>query len=158
MRAQDWQEISALLQHDSRIRFAWEAYHYVLNNGRGKVSWHRQKPAAFAAFTERHPGVWDVYMFGTDDFRSAAMPLLKWFRSEANDILSVCAGHRLQCDSRCGYDEAHKLIRAMGGIQEGTPMRKYGKDGADYQRFVWLNGENDAVLRPHYVPSAADRR
>lgn len=156
MRDQDWQEISALLPHNGRIRFAWEAYHHVLNNGRGRVAWHSSKPAAFAAFTERHPGVWDVWMLGTPDFKSAAMPLLRWFRTEANEILSVCSGHRLQCDSRVGYDEAHKMIRAMGGIAEGPPMRKYGKDGADYQRFVWINGENDAVLRPHYVQTAAE--
>lgn len=154
MREGDWTEISALLPHDSRIRFAWEAYHHILNNGRGQVSWHDGRPAALAAFVEMRPGVWEVYMCGTGDFTAALVPLLRWFRREANDILGVCKGHRLQCDSRCGYDEAHKMIMAMGGKAEGEPMRRYGKDGSDFQRFVWLNGENDAVLKPHYTRAA----
>ena len=82
-----------------------------------------------------------------------ALPLLKWFRTEANEILTVCKGHRLQCDSRADYEEAHKMIRAFGGVEEST-LRRYGKDGSDYIRFVWFNGENDAVLKPHYTRAA----
>jgi hypothetical protein len=154
MRPGDREEIFGLIDHDNNYRFAWEAYHLVLNKGRGKISWHDGKPAAFAAFVEERPGVWSVWMMGTKDFKAAAMPLLRWFRKEANDILSVCKGHRLQCDSRADYEEAHKMIKAMGGIEEGPPMRRYGKDGSDYQRFIWLNGENDAVLKSGYVRAA----
>lgn len=154
MRECDRTEIFAMLPHDNPYRFAWEAHHVILNNGRGKISWHNGRPAALAAFTEQWPGTWSVWMCGTNDFKLAAVPLLRWFRKEANEILTVCQGHRLQCDSRVGHDEAHKMIMAMGGLPEGEPMRKYGKDGSDYQRFVWFNGENDAVLKPGYVRAA----
>ncbi len=154
MRERDRVEIFGLVDHDNPWRFAWDAHHLVLNKGRGKVAWFNGKPAAMAAFVEERPGVWQVWMCGTDDFKAAAMPLLRWFRKEANDILGVCKGHRLQCDSRADYEEAHKMIKAMGGIEEGPPMRRYGKDGADYQRFVWFNGENDAVLKPGYIRAA----
>lgn len=154
MRERDRAEVFGMLTHDNPCQFAWEAYHIVLNQGRGKVAWFNGKPAAFAAFTEQWPGVWSVWMLGTDDFKKAALPLLRWFRHEANDILTVCKGHRLQCDSRADYEEAHKMIVGMGGIQEGPPMRRYGKDGSDYVRFVWLNGENDAVLKPGFTRAA----
>jgi hypothetical protein len=88
---------------------------------------------------------------GTDDFRAAIKPLLRWVRIEANDILTVCQGRRLQCDSLVTHDEAHKMIMAMGAVREGPPMRRFGRGDLDYQRFVWLAGENDAVLKPHYV-------
>jgi len=153
MREKDSEEILALRPHDNPVRLAWEAYHHVLNSGRGKVAWVNGRPAAFAAFTEDWPGTWSVWMCGTDDFKAAAIPLLKWFRTEANEILTVCKGHRLQCDSRADYDEAHKMIRAFGGVEEST-LRRYGKDGSDYIRFVWFNGENDAVLKPHYTRAA----
>ena len=149
MRDIDKREIYALRNHDNPLQLAMEAHAYIRNQGRGRISWVGGKPGAMAAFTEDWPGVWSVWMFGTDDFRAAAIPLLRWVRSEANDILSVCAGHRLQCDSQAGHDEAHKMIMAMGALPEFT-MRRYGKDGSDFVRFVWLNGENDAVLRPHY--------
>lgn len=154
MRECDRAEIFAMLPHDNPYRFAWEATYVIQNTGRGQVSWHNGRPAAMAAFTEQWPGLWSVWMCGTNDFRAAAVPLLRWFRKEAAEILTVCQGRRLQCDSRVGHDEAHKMIRAMGGIEEGPVMRKYGKDGSDFQRFVWFNGENDAVLKPGYVRAA----
>lgn len=150
MRERDKEEIFGILPHDSPIRLAWEAYHMILNMGRGRIAWHNGKPAAMAAFTENWPGVWQIWSFGTDDYKAAAFPLVRWFRKEANEILSVCKGHRLQCESICGYEEAHKMIEAFGGRAEGPPMTGYGKTGRDYQRFVWLNGVDDAVLRPHF--------
>lgn len=154
MREQDAKEIFGLLPHNSAIRLAWESYHYILNSGRGQIAWHDGKPAALAAFTEMHPGVWSVWMFGTQDFKAAAIPLVRWFRREARDILSVCDGHRLQCDSRADYEEAHRYIKAFGGRPEGPPMRAYGKDGADYQRFIWLRSEDSAVLEKHFTRAA----
>jgi hypothetical protein len=154
MREVDQAEIYNLLAHDNWVRFSWEAYHLILNNGRGRLAWHNGRPCGIGAFTECRPGVWDVWMLGTNDFRAGAVPLLRWGRKEANDILSVCKGIRLQCDSRVGHPEAHKMITAMGGLPEGPPMTSYGKDGSAYQRYVWLPGENDAVLKPGFVRAA----
>lgn len=153
MREIDKTEIYAIRPHDSPLQLAAEAYHMIRNMGRGRIAWANGRPAAVAAFTESWPGVWEVWMFGTDDFKAAAVPLLRWFRKEARDILANVNGHRLQCDSRADHTEAHRLIKAAGGIEEGL-LRRYGKDGSDYIRFVWLNGENDAVLKPHYVRAA----
>ena len=151
MRDCDKEEIYALRDHDNPLQLAMEAHAAIRNKGRGRISWVNGRPAAAAAFTEEWPGVWYVWMFGTEDFKAAAIPLLRWVRHEANDILSVCAGHRLHCDSMVGHDEAHKMITAMGGLPEGPPMRRLGKNKEDFQRFVWLRGENEAVLKPHYV-------
>lgn len=155
MRAQDRREIFAMRPHDSAIQLAWESYHYVLNNGRGRIAWHNQRPAAFAAFTESWPGHWNAWMFGTDDFRAAAVPLMRWFRTEAREILSVCNGRRLEADSIADHYEGHKLIKALGGKPEST-MKNFGKNGETFIKFVWISGENDAVIRPHYVPTAAE--
>lgn len=154
MREIDRVEAFAVVSHDNPCRLAWETYHYVLNNGRGQIAWHNGKPAAFAALVEMWPSVWQIYMFGTDDFKNAAIPLLRWFRKESNDILTVCNGHRLQCDCRIGHPEAHKMILAMGGLPEGPPRQKFGKDGSDFQTYVWINGENDAVLKPGFIRAA----
>lgn len=150
MREQDKAEIFGLLQHDNAMRLAYEVTHYARNSGRGKVAWYDGKPAALFAFVEIRTGVWEIWMFGTDAFKSVALDLMRWCRKEANEILTHSKGHRLQAMSRAGYDEAHKLIRAMGGVEE-CRHKRYGKDGADYICFTWLNGENDAILKPHYV-------
>jgi hypothetical protein len=149
LRQADKSEVFALRPHDNPLQLALEAHAYIRNQGRGKIAWINGRPAAVAAFTEDWPGVWSVWMFGTDDFKAAAIPLVRWARKEAKDILSICAGHRLQCDSAADHHEAHALIKAMGAKEEYR-MRRYGKHGDDFIRFVWLNGENDAVLKPHY--------
>lgn len=149
MREKDAEEILALRSHDSRVLLGWELFHHIDRCGRGAIAWHNGKPAAFAALCEHWGGVWEAFMAGTDDFKAVAMPLARWFRNTANDIIEHHKGHRLQCESRVGYDEAQAYIKALGGVEEGPPMRKYGKDGSDYQRFVWIKGENDQALRPH---------
>lgn len=150
MRERDKAEIYALRDHDNPLQLAMEAHHMIRNKGRGQIAWWQGRPAAMLAFTEDWPGVWSVWMFGTDDFKNVAIDLVRWARKEANEILKVCAGHRIHCDSLSTYEEAHKLIQAAGGRYE-CEFPKYGKGGEDYKRFVWFNGDNDAILKPHYV-------
>tara|TARA_R110000772_G_scaffold235432_1_gene347072 strand:- start:216 stop:731 length:516 start_codon:yes stop_codon:yes gene_type:complete len=145
MREKDAVEIYNLRPHDNELQLAYEAHHLIANSGRGVCSWHRGKPAAVAAFTESWPGCWEVWMFGTEDFAQAVWPLLKWVRTEAKSLIDDCGANRLQCDSRADYLESHKLIQGLGGTQEAY-LRRYGKDGSDYIRFSWINGECDAVL------------
>lgn len=155
MREVDRVEVFGMQHHDSALQLAHEASYLIKNKGRGIIGWSERTrlPAAVGAFTEDWPGAWSVWMFGTDDFKDCAVEMLRWFRKEANDILTVCKGRRLQCDSRFDHEEAHKMLRALGAVPEVT-LRKYGKDGADYIRFVWFNGENDAVLKPHFTRAA----
>jgi len=68
--------------------------------------------------------------------------------------LSTHGGHRLQCDSRVGHDEAHKMLVAIGARPEGPPMQGYGKDNSAFQRFVWLKETDSAVLEPGFVRAA----
>ena len=153
MRAEDKREILALRESDNLLALACDAHAGIVNKGRGRVAWWKGKPAAVAALTEEWPGVWYAWMFGTDDFRPAAVPLLRWIKHELNDILSLTNAHRLHCDSIIDHVEAHKMIKAMGGLPEFT-MRKYGKGGEDFIRFVWFNGENDKVRYSGYVRPA----
>lgn len=155
LREQDKAEIYGMRGHDNALQLAMESHAYIKNNGRGVVAWWNGKPCAIAAMSEDWPGVWSIWMFGTDDFKSGAIELLRWFRKEANDILTVCKGHRIQCDSMASYEEAHKMIEAMGGRKEHV-FRHYGRakdDGSepdDYIRYVWLKERDSAILQPHY--------
>lgn len=153
MRECDRREIFALRPHDSELQLAAEAFAMIRGQGRGRIAWAKGKPVAVAAFTENWPGMWEAWMFGTDDFKHGAVDLIRWFRKEANDILSVCEGRRLQCDSSADHHEAHKMIKGLGGVEE-CRFQCYGKKGEDFIRFVWFNGKNDAVLRPGYVRAA----
>jgi hypothetical protein len=151
MREVDKVEIYGMMPHDSWYVLSWDAYALITNKGRGRVAWWQGRPAGLCAFTEMHPGVWNAWMFGTDDFRNVVVDLVRWGRREVRDILAVSRGHRCQCDSRAGHDQAHRLLKALGARQEGPPMKGYGKDGSDYLRFVWLRETDSAVLEPGFV-------
>lgn len=154
LRESDKLEILNIRPHDNPLMLAWESFHAIRSNGRGRIAWHKGRPAGLFAFAEAWSGTWEVWMYGTDDYRAVVFDLLRWARKEANDILTTCDGRRLHADVRDGHPDAHKLVKAMGAMPEGPPMRGYGKDGGAYQRYVWFNGENDAVLKPHYTRAA----
>jgi len=154
IRESDKLEILSLRPHDSELQLAWETFSALRNMGRGRIAWHKGKPAGLFGFTEAWPGHWEIWMFGTEDYRHVAIDLMRYCRKEANEILTVCNGRRLQADVREGHPDAHKLVTAMGGKPEGPLMLNYGKDGGNYQRYVWLNGVNDAVLKPNYTRAA----
>ena len=154
LRESDKREILNMRPHDSPLQLAWESCSAIRNLGRGRIAWYKGRPAGLFAFTESWPGLWEVWMFGTDEFKNVAIDLMRYCRKEANDILTTSNGRRLQCDCAMDHAEAHKLIKAMGAIAEGPPMQAYGKDGSAYQRYVWLNGVNDHVLRPNYTRAA----
>ena len=151
MRPEDRAEVFGVWRHDDELRFAGEVTHILRNYGRSQIAYIEGKPAALFGFScHLKPKVYDVWMFGTEDFTKALFPLMRWCRNEANDILSIEKAHRLQAQSRADHHEAHKLIKAMGGIEE-CRLEAWGKDGSDYLMFKWINGKNDAILKPHYV-------
>lgn len=154
MRERDEIEIYNTRPHNSPLQLVKEVA-MMTTGHRRTLAWsdRTKRPAGFAAFTENWPGVWDIWMFGTDDFKDCAVELIRWFRREAVDILTHCKGHRLQCDSREDHDDAHKMLKAFGAVEE-VRLRRYGKDGSDYIRFVWFRDENDAVLKPHFTRAA----
>jgi len=123
MRKQDREEILGLMDHDSPLQLAMEMMTVIKSKGRGVVAYHNGKPTGLMAFVEMRSGVWEVWMCGTEDFNAVVFALARWCRKEANNILTICKGHRLQATSRADYSEAHKLIRGLGGKAEGAPLR-----------------------------------
>jgi hypothetical protein len=150
LRESDEVEIFNVMQLASKMHLAHHCYQAVMNNGRGRVAWYNGRPTAVIALTTLWTGVWEIWMFGTNDFRNVAFDLVRWARREAREILDHAEGHRIQCDCRVGHPDAHKLLQAFGARPEGPPMKQFGKDRADYQRYVWLRDEDWDVLEPHY--------
>lgn len=147
LRDVDKREVFGVVDHDNPIMLAFQAHYIGCTKGRGRIAWHNGRPAAFIAFCEERPSVWTISMFGTDDFKAVAFECMRWARETAADLIANRNGRRLQCDSHIEHHEAHKFLTALGAVPEGPPMKCFGKDGSDYQRFVWIKGENDHVLR-----------
>jgi hypothetical protein len=145
LRDEDWVEIRNVLDHDSPLLFAHQAYQLVSMRGRGRIAWHDGKPAACVAFIEHRTGVWDIQLYGTKDLRATMKPVLRWIRDTLPEIRDRFGGVRLQADSHHDHAEAHKFLRGLGAEVEAT-MRRFGKDGSTYIRFVWISEETAAPL------------
>lgn len=146
LRASDRDEIFGLRPHDSPLVLAYEMHAAMRNSGRGRIAWHDGKPTAVVGFAEFWPGTWQVILAATPDFRHVARDCLRWVRQTATDLIENHGGRRLQCDSHIEHEEAHRFLKALGAIPEGPPMKRYGKTGDAYQRFVWLAGMNDHFI------------
>lgn len=156
LREADREEIYNLLDTDSPLVFAWEAFHAMQNKGRGRIAWHNGRPVAWIGFIEMYPRVWQITMGGTDELPKVVFECLRWIRDTIPELLAPpLNGYRLYCDARVGplHDEQHKFLRALGALPEG-PARQIGKDRGVYQCYVWLEGENGFVRNDKAVLGA----
>ena len=145
LRDVDKREIYNVLDHDNPIMLAFQAHYVGVSKGRGRIAWWDGRPAVYIAFCEDRPGVWTISMFGTDDFKSVAFECMRWARATIPELINERNGRRLQCDSHVEHHEAHRFLTALGAVKEGPPMKHYGKDGSDYQRYVWIAEDNGII-------------
>lgn len=141
LRDVDKREVYNVLDHDNPMILAMQAYYVAVNKGRGRIAWHNGRPAAYIAVSEERPTVWSVSLFGTADFKAVAVDCVRWLRPTIVEMISERGGRRLHCDSHVDHREAHAFLTMLGARPEGPPMRHFGKDGSDYQRFVWITSD-----------------
>lgn len=142
LREIDKREIYNVQNHDNPIRLAWECYWALTNlGGRARIAWHNGRPCTFIGFFKHRDGVFEVSMFGTDEFKNCAFECMRWGRDTIIDLVRNHNARRIHCDSAVFHDEAHKMLRAMGAVEEGPPRRNFGKDGSEYQTFCWFIDE-----------------
>lgn len=96
---------------------------------------HRGRPAAVIGAVPMWPGVWSVFAFGTDDFKACGLRLTKFARRFIIPAIWNGGGHRMECASIEGHDEAHAWLEALGFYRE-SEMQSYGKRGETFYRYV----------------------
>jgi len=146
MREADRLEVYPIAPHDSPLRLAAETVIAVRNQGRGAVAWHDGRPHGVMAFVERWPGVWDAIAYGTDKWSAVSVSLVRWAHRELRQLQQTGLIQRLEACSRFGNTDVEKFLLRLGAAKEGPPMLLFGKDGAAYQRFVWLKETRANVL------------
>jgi hypothetical protein len=96
------------------------------------------KPIAVLGAIEPWPGVWEVWLFATDDFRKIAFSMTKYVRKVFIPVLLERGMHRAQCRSIASHTGNHEWLYNMGARQDATrPYRGWGKNGEDFLMFEW---------------------
>jgi hypothetical protein len=100
------------------------------------VAWHEDRPIAVFGGMPRHPGVWSMFCFATDEFGKVALGLTRFARhTVVPTLFDKMGAHRLECESHEKHFTAHRWLGLMGANFEGV-KRQYGKDGSDYFVFT----------------------
>lgn len=96
---------------------------------------HRGRPAAVIGALPMWPGVWSAFAFGTDDFQPCGARLTKFVRRFLIPGIWNAGGHRIECASIEGHDEAHAWLESFGAVRE-SEMPGYGRGGETFYRYV----------------------
>lgn len=146
MRQQDWQEIVNLLP--SHIDTPDAIAMACMSMSRfGLVAYLDGEPIAVAQFAEILNGTWRAGMFGTDDFRKVALPLVgELLRVGVPYAFDECGMTYCEALADAVHAEAHKLLEFVGFENRGI-LEEYGSRGRDIAHFVLTRRKADDVLR-----------
>jgi hypothetical protein len=134
MRSEDCREIFATrwdTKPESLATDAMQSYEF------GWVAWHGDIPVCAIGAMPKHPGVWSVWMFATDDFYKVALTVTRFARNKMKPVLQSVA-HRVECRSIEGHTEAQKWLEFLGMTQESV-IPKYGKNGETFLLYSFIN-------------------
>lgn len=134
MRSIDAEEIYDNLPSDNPLELAAMLHHGVAKNGCGWIARLNGRPAGCIGVTESHPGCWQLFSFGTTDYRRVAV----FFKSKLDKMVGFGRErgmHRLECRSLLSHVEAHRYIGLLELKLEAT-LHKYGRKGQDYLLFA----------------------
>lgn len=106
--------------------------------------WHDGVPAGVIGAIPKHPGVWNVYAFGTRDFNRVALPMSRHAMRVMIPTIDKVGARRAECLSSANHVEAHRWLEMMGAEREST-LSRYGKYGEDFYLYRWLG--KTGVLR-----------
>lgn len=132
MRERDREEIYGTRFEDNPFHLTYDV---MAQSSFAWVAWRDELPAVVIGAGQRHPGVWSVFCFGTDQFGRVAIDLTRFVTKQMVPKLFEIGAHRLECDSHIKHTDAHRWLKICGAWQEGV-KRGYGRDGSDYLTFV----------------------
>lgn len=95
-----------------------------------------ERPIAMIGAVPVHPGVWNVFGFGTDEVNRLALWLTKHYRRVMIPALQSAGAHRIESHSMDGHPETERLLKNAGAHREGT-LAGYGKNREDFGVYVW---------------------
>lgn len=138
MRAADKEEIYATRWSDNPNQLVDDCMAVAALPTSYTVMAGLEKPIAVLGAVEPWPGVWDVWLFATDDFKKIAFSMTKHVRKVFIPTLLERGMHRAHCRSIATHTENHEWLYNMGARQDATrPCRGWGKNGEDFLMFEW---------------------
>ncbi len=136
LRERDHAEIFNMSTTQNVLEITAIVMHSLGKNGVGWIAKFDHRPCAALGVFEQWPGNWQIFSFGTNDYPRAIASM--WERYVMACRYAKDRGaHRLECRSRIGHIDAHRLLKTLGFRPEGT-LEKYGIDKSDYVQWAQI--------------------
>jgi hypothetical protein len=100
------------------------------------VALRDDEPCAVIGAQPLWPGVWSVYAFGTDRWRSVVLLLTRHVRRFMIPGLVDHGAHLAFCWSHAAHTEAHAWLKTLGAAEE-APLPAWGRGREDFVLFAW---------------------
>lgn len=141
MREWDAREIFATRWTDDRADLA----NAILGCGEfGWIAGDGGLPIAAFGASPSWNGVWQVWMFATDDWPKVALGVTRFIKKVMIPALEEVGCHRAECRSMEGHAVAHKWLEALGAHKE-SELKHYGRDGQMFYLYCWTR----PITQPH---------
>lgn len=133
MREWDKKEIYATRWNDDPSEVASDCV------GCGDFVWTAalNEPIAIIGASPLRPGVWQVFMFATDNFSKIALSLTKFAKRVIIPALRSSGAHRIECKSMEGHIDAQNWLEFFGANKEST-LTNYGRNQEDFHQYTYL--------------------
>jgi hypothetical protein len=93
-------------------------------------------PVAAYGIYQAWGGVHWMWMFATDRWPEVMLGMTRYAKRQAIPHAFKHGMTLGQCFSLAGYDQIHRWIRMLGGVED-CRLTKWGKNGEDFVRFIW---------------------
>lgn len=145
MREMDYEELSATSfavdRHDladslavsvSRVKTA-----FVCQDG---------ETAAVVGWSIPRPGVAQIGMFATDNFRKISLGVNRFVIRDLFPNINRCNAHRMECFSLGTHTEAHSWLEWLG-LHKEAELEGYGRNGEKFVSFAWTRKPGATDIR-----------
>lgn len=105
-----------------------------------------ERPTAVVGWSMTRPGVGQVGMFATDDFRKIAAGVNRFITQELMQDINRYNLHRLECFSLGSHSEAHSWLEWLG-LQKEAELESYGRNGEKFVSFAWTRKPGATDIR-----------
>lgn len=98
--------------------------------------WYEGAPIAAMGLIPMHPGVWNAWMFATDEFPKIGLMVTKFAKRVLFPSLLGQRAHRIFALSMVGHEDAQRWLVSLGAKPEAR-LANYGKGREDFVVYAW---------------------
>jgi len=105
-------------------------------------------PIAVWGMVQRRQGVGAGFAFGTDEWHSAVIPMVRQIRGFVLPFLAENGYHRVEAAALARRGDVRRFMGLIGAGPEGL-LRGYGTGGEDFTAYRWLKDEHGSARPQH---------